>query len=73
MNELQRTPVSKLEVEGNDGRLKKRTIKDTLQISAWVAAYAGVLMAFRIAKVVENVMSGKKEEIRRSRVNVGSS
>jgi len=31
-----------------------------LLISAWVAAYAGVLIAFRMAKVLENLLSGKR-------------
>jgi|HubBroStandDraft_1064217.scaffolds.fasta_scaffold71031_2 hypothetical protein len=72
MNELQRAPVSKLEVEGHGSRLKKRTIKDTLLISVWVAAYAGVLTAFRFAKLVESGLSGKKGEIGNGRGKVVS-
>lgn len=53
--------------------MKKRTIKDTLLISAWVAAYAGVLSAFRIAKLFESGLSGKKDEIRNGHGKVGSS
>ncbi len=35
-------------------------LKDTLLISAWVAGYAGVLIAFRVAKAVESVLSNKQ-------------
>lgn len=36
---------------------EKRTLLDAVLISAWVAAYAGVLIAFRAAKVVEGALS----------------
>lgn len=42
-------------------REKERTLKDTLLISAWVAAYAGVLIVFRIAQGLESLLSSKQK------------
>jgi hypothetical protein len=35
-------------------------VKDTLLIAAWLAAYAAVLVAFRVAKLVESFASQKR-------------
>jgi hypothetical protein len=48
-----------MEVEGSRSRGEKRTFKDAVLISAWIAAYAGVLFIFRAAKAVESVLSNK--------------
>jgi hypothetical protein len=60
MNEPSRVPESRLDFEARRGGEKQRTLKDTLLISAWVVAYAGVLIAFRVAQVVESVLSNKR-------------
>ncbi len=60
MIEPQPPLVSRLSVEGKQNGEKHRTLKDTLLISAWVAAYAFVLIAFRAAKALESVSSNKR-------------
>jgi len=60
MNQLERHPrVSTMRVEGSRSSGKKRTLKDTVLISAWIAAYAAVLFVFRAAKVAESMFSNK--------------
>jgi len=59
MSELQRVTMSGLELHQN-GR-GKRTLKDTLLISAWVAGYAGVLSMFRVVKFAESRLSSKQK------------
>jgi hypothetical protein len=59
MKEPSRVPESRLDVEGKRSGEKQRTLKDTLLISAGVAGYAGILIAFRVAKAVESVLSSK--------------
>jgi hypothetical protein len=44
-------------------REKERTLKDTLLISAWVAAYAGVLLVFRVAQGLEGLLSSKQKAL----------
>jgi hypothetical protein len=44
-------------------REKERTLKDTLLISAWVAAYAGVLLVFRVARGLEGLLSSKEKAL----------
>ena len=55
----QRSTASTMGVEGSRSRGEKRTFKDTVLISAWIVAYAGVLFVFRTAKAVESVLSNK--------------
>ena len=57
MSEPQRVPVSELHLVGRPGLEKRRTVKDTLLISAWVTAYAGVLIVFRVTRAVESLLS----------------
>lgn len=60
MSELQRVTISGLELPRNGSRTK-RTLKDTLLISAWVAGYAGVLSVFRVVKFAESRLSSKQK------------
>jgi|HubBroStandDraft_2_1064218.scaffolds.fasta_scaffold490224_2 hypothetical protein len=62
MSELQRVTMFKLERERRESRGKKRTLKDTLLISAWVAGYAGVLIVFRAARFLESRLSSRQKE-----------
>jgi hypothetical protein len=59
MNKRQQLTMFKLELECHESGAKKRTLKDTLLISAWIVAYAGVLFVFRGAKAVESVLSNR--------------
>jgi hypothetical protein len=61
MSEPQRVPVSELHLVGKPGLENQRTVKDTLLISAWVTAYAGVLIVFRVTKAVESLLSGSRK------------
>jgi hypothetical protein len=61
MSEPQRVPVSELHLVGRPGLEKRRTVKDTLLISAWVTAYAGVLIVFRVTRAVESLLSRSKK------------
>jgi len=61
MSEPQRVPVSELRLVGKPGLENQRTVKDTLLISAWVTAYAGVLIVFRVTKAVESLLSGSRK------------
>jgi hypothetical protein len=58
MKEPLRTPSPDVGNKRN-GR-KPRALQDTLLISAWVATYAAVLVAFRIAKRLESLLSSKR-------------
>jgi hypothetical protein len=60
MNKPQRVPVPRLRVGGKRSGEKQRTLKDTLLISAWLAGYAGVLIAFRVVKAVQSVLSSNQ-------------
>jgi hypothetical protein len=62
MNERQLVTMFKLELDGHESGAKKRTLKDTLLISAWVAGYAGVLIVFRAAKFLESRLSSRQKE-----------
>jgi hypothetical protein len=44
-------------------REKEHSLKDTLLISAWVAAYAGVLLVFRVAQRLEGLLSSKQKAL----------
>ena len=61
MSEPQRVPVSELCLVGKPGGENRRTVKDTLLISAWVTAYAGVLIVFRVTRAVESLWSGSRK------------
>jgi len=60
MMEPQRKAGSKPSVRDKRSREKPRSLKDTLLISAWVAAYGGVLVAFRVARALEGLLSSKQ-------------
>jgi hypothetical protein len=62
MSELQRVTMFKPELDCHESGGKKRTLKDTLLISAWVAGYAGVLVVFRAAKFAESRLSSRHKE-----------
>ena len=53
--------MSTLGVEGKRRGEKQRTLRDTLLISVWVTAYAGVRIAFRVANALESLLSSKQE------------
>jgi hypothetical protein len=61
MSEPQRASVSELRLVGKPGGASQRTVKDTLVISAWVTAYAGVLIVFRMTRAVESLWSGSRK------------
>jgi hypothetical protein len=61
MNRPRPALVAMLSVEGRTGE-KQRTLKDLLLTSAWVAGYAGVLMAFRFTSAMDNLFSSKPKE-----------
>jgi hypothetical protein len=42
-------------------RGKRRSLKDTCLILAWVTAYAAVLVIFRFAGAIENLRAGKNQ------------
>jgi len=44
-------------------REKEQTLKDTVLISAWVTAYAGVLLVFRVAQGLEGLLSSKQKAL----------
>ena len=52
--------MSTLAVEGKR-RGEHRTLRDTLLISVWVTAYAGVRIAFRVVNALESLLSSKQE------------
>jgi hypothetical protein len=61
MSEPQRMPVSESRLVGKPGGEHRRTVKDTLLISAWVTAYAGVLIVFRLTRAVESLLSRSRK------------
>ena len=61
MNKPQQVLVSRLDVEGKRNGQNQRTVKDTLLISAWVTAYAGVLIIFRVTTAVESLLSSSRK------------
>lgn len=72
MTELQGTPAASGVAEGKWNGEKQRTFKDTLLISAWVATYAGVLTAFRVAKALEGLFSSEQGKAPEGRTGRGS-
>jgi hypothetical protein len=62
MSERQRATMFKQELNRHESGGKKKTLKDTLLISAWVAGYAGVLIVFRAAKFAESLLSSRQKE-----------
>ncbi len=46
-------------------RVKQKTLRQKVLISAWVTAYSGLLFAFRVAKSIEKQPSKKREGVER--------
>jgi len=66
MNESPRVFESGLEVDRKSSGPKERTFKDTFLISAWVAAYVGVLIIFRVANALGRLLPSKRKSLPRS-------
>jgi hypothetical protein len=69
MSEPQLVPVCEVRLVGRSGREKQRTVKDTFLISAWVAAYAGVLIVFRVTGAMEGLLSRSRRGHERAETN----
>jgi hypothetical protein len=61
MSEPQRVTASELRLVGNQGGQNQRNVKAALLISAWVTAYAGVLVVFQVTRAVESLLSRSRK------------
>jgi hypothetical protein len=61
MNEKKYWCPEGIDVAAEARREKKETLRDKVLISAWVTAYAGLLLVFRVAKSVEMLSSNTQK------------